>query len=744
MKVTKRSGEIETYDVEKIHKVIGWAVDGISGVSLSDVAMNTSMQLYDGVPTTKIHEILIKSAADLISEDSPNYQYVAARLLSYHVNREVWGSHDPPRLYEHIKNCVAEGVYDDDILNHYSESEIHKLGRKIKHDRDLLFTYGGMQTLVDKYLIKNRNTGKIYETPQFAYMLIAMWAFRKYNSSDRFQRIVRAYNQFSEHKINLPTPVMCGVRTPTRQYSSCVLIDVDDSMESIFSSATAVGYYTARRAGIGLNMGRIRALGSPIRHGEVVHTGIVPFLKVMESTVKSCSQNGVRGGSATTNFPFWHYEIEDIMTLKDNSKPDDVSVRKLDYCVHFSKLFYERLINNEDITLFSPHEVPDLYEAFGTPEFDKLYQIYEGSRKLQFKKTMPARKIAEIFCRESIETGRIYLMNIDHVNSHSAWQSKVNMTNLCVEINQPTIPMKHIDDPYAEIGVCILAAINTLNTKIEEIPAVADTIVRLLDSLIDLQDYPVLAAENFCKNRRSLGVGISNLAGYLATNKVKYSDTKALELVDEYMESVQHSLLQASCNLAKELGPCSKFDETTYAQGKLPIDHYCKSVDSLVKHNPKCDWESLRKDIAQYGLRHSTVTAQMPCESSSVIQNSTNGIEPVRSIMSFKKSKMGAIAQLVPNFYHSRKYYTLAWDMKDNTSMINITAVMQKWMDMAISMNLYYNYEHYENKELPMSVVLKDMIYSYKMGIKTRYYLNTDDGDKSVDVGGCESGACAI
>jgi ribonucleoside-diphosphate reductase alpha chain len=630
---------------------------------------------------------------------------------------------------------------DETSADKWTIEEIEIFGNYINHNRDYLFTYAGLQQMIDKYLVKNRSAGNIYETPQFAYMAIAMCLF---NSMDD---VKSAYDAYSTHKINLPTPIMAGVRTNIRQFASCVLVDVDDNLDGIFSSVHAVGKYTARRAGIGLNIGRLRPINSPIRGGEVIHTGLIPYLKNFESAVKSTSQNGLRGGSATVHIPFWHYEIEDVMVLKNNAGTDDNRVRKLDYSVQFCKLFYERLIKNEDITLFSPHEAEGLYEAFGNnEEFEKLYTKYENSRSLKFKKKVPARKIAEIYARERLETGRIYSMNIDTANENGSWDVPCYMSNLCQEIIHPTKPIKSIDDPDGEIGICILSALNLLElTNEKDIEDACRMAVRTLESVIDYQHYPVIAGENFTRNRRSLGIGITNLAGFLAKNKLKYGDPEALELIHETMEQIQWHLLNASCELAEQRGECPKFCETKYSKGLLPIDWYKKSVDELVKPEYNMDWEGLRKRIEKHGLRHSTMSAIMPCESSSVIQNSTNGIEPVRSLLIHKKAKNGVLKQVVPNYHMRKKYYTMAWDMPDNKAMINTAAVIQKFVDMSMSTNLYYNYNHYEDGNIPLSVIIKDQIYAYKYGLKNLYYLNTPDGDGETEKEmNCESGACAI
>ena len=744
MQVTKQNGNKEYFSVEKIHKVVEWATKGINGVSFSDLEMNANLSLYDGISTKEIHKILIKSANDLISISNPNYQYVAARLLNMQLRKEVWGSgkdNAPIDFLLFLQRNVDDGVYDADILTKWTEEEIDALGKYINHNRDDLFTYAGLQQMIDKYLVKNRSTGKIYETPQFAYMCIAMCLF------DNVDDAKSAYDCYSTFKINLPTPIMAGVRTNIRQFASCVLVDIDDNLDAIFSSIHAVGKYTARRAGIGLNIGRMRPINSPIRGGEVIHTGLIPYLKNFESAVKSTSQNGLRGGSATVHVPFWHYEIEDIMVLKNNAGTDDNRVRKLDYSIQFCKLFYDRLIANEDITLFSPHEAKGLYEAFGDNElFEELYLKYEAKRTLKFKKKIPARKLAEIFARERLETGRIYSMNIDSANEHGSWAVPCYMSNLCQEIIHPTKPIQSINDTEGEIGICILSALNLLELNNEkDIEDACRIAVRTLDSVIDYQDYPVLAGENFTKNRRSLGIGVTNLAGFLAKHKLKYEDDATLELVHETMEQIQWNLINASCELAAEKGACPKFNDTKYSLGLLPIDWYKKTVDELVKPEYNMDWEGLRERVKKYGLRHSTLSAIMPCESSSVIQNSTNGIEPVRSLLTSKKAKNGVLKQLVPNYHLRKNNYTMAWEMRDNKAMLNIAAVIQKFVDMSMSTNLYYNYSHYADGNIPLSVLIKDQIYGYKYGLKNFYYANTPDGDGETEKEmNCESGACAI
>jgi ribonucleoside-diphosphate reductase alpha chain len=741
MLVKKRSGETEEYNVEKIHKVVEWATKDIANVSLSEIEMNANLSLHDGISTKEIHQILIKSANDLISVNFPNYQYVASKLLNMSLRKDLWIKYDtPPSLYDHIVENIHQNVYDDTILKRWTKEQIDTIETYVDHDRDYLFTYAGLQQMIDKYLVKNRATNKIYETPQFAYIVMAMCLFND------LKMVKESYECFSTFKINLPTPIMAGVRTKIKQFASCVLVDVDDDLSSIFSSVHAVGKYTAKRAGIGINVGRIRPINSSIRGGEVIHTGLIPYLKIFESTVKATSQNGIRGGSANVNIPWWHYEIEDVLMLKNNAGTDDNRVRKLDYTIQFDKLFYDRLIKNEDITLFSPHETENLYEAFGNNDtFKQLYEKYEKSRNIKIKKKISARKLAEIFAKERLETGRIYSMNIDNCNTHGSWNVPVKMTNLCVEILHHTKPIDSIDDPNGEIGICILSAINLLELQSDQdVQKACRIAVQTLESIIDYQDYPVLAGETFTKNRRSLGIGITNLAGFLAKNKIKYTDKEALPVVHEIMEKIQWNLINESCEIAKIKGPCKDFKDTKYAQGLLPIDWYKKTVDELVEPEYTMDWEGLRQKIREHGLRHSTLSAIMPCESSSVIQNSTNGIEPVRNLLLYKKAKNGVLKQLVPHYTSRKNFYTLAWDLENNASILNISAVLQKFIDMGISTNLYYNYSHYKDGNIPLSIIIKDQIYGYKYGIKNLYYCNTPDGDGATEKSSCEEGACSI
>jgi ribonucleoside-diphosphate reductase alpha chain len=798
IEVIKRNGVKEILDFEKINQVLAWATEDIKGVNASDVAMNAKLQITNGINTKEIHEVLIQSAVDLITEDAPNYQYVASNLLNFYLRKNVFGvDSNLPKLYDVIQKNVKAGVYDPLILEQYTQEEIEKISKIIRHERDYRFTFAGLQQLIDKYLLRDRHTSIVYETPQFMYIMIAMTLFGGYEKTGRLQHIRKFYNDISLFKISLPTPIMCGVRTPLRQYSSCTLIDAGDSIDSLFASNAAVGYYTAKRAGIGLNMGRIRALGDRIRNGEVKHTGVVPFLKMFESTTRSCTQNGVRGGNSTTHFPYWHKEILDILVLKNNKGTDDNRVRKMDYSIQFNRLFYRKFVKNEKIALFSPHDVQDMYEAFfkSNDEFEALYEKYEADSSIE-KKYVNARELMNSFSQERIGTGRIYLMNVDHANSHSSFLDTVYQSNLCQEITLPTYPLSHIDDgkmvkmqvtvkdenlaryekfkkeqglhnfvtrpdlanPFykvhaeltteeveegakmfveeveqvygdkpAEIALCVLSAINLGEVKdLSELEGICENIIRGLDFVIENQDYPVYAAKKMLK-RRSVGVGITNLAYYLAKKDVKYDDPKALVILDELMEHIQYYLIKASVNMAKEVGACEWFGRTKYAQGILPIDTYDKNVDNIVKRAYTLNWEWLRAQILEHGMRHSTLTAMMPCESSSVVTNSTNGIEPIRSLITIKKSKQGLIKMLVPEAHKLKNKYTFAFDLDGNKGMTNITAVIQKWIDQGISANHYYNFKRYTDGNIPMSEIANDLLYFYKMGGKQLYYSNTDD-----------------
>jgi ribonucleoside-diphosphate reductase alpha chain len=729
-KVTKRNGVIQYLDLDKMHRMVEEACTGLSGVSASQVEMASGIQFYDGISTKEIQEILIKSAADLISLDNPNYQYVAARLLLFSIRKECYGGTTSlPKLYDHVLNTINLGFYDSDILNWYTEEEFEEANSFIDHKRDFLFTYVGLREIVDKYLVQKRTIKKVYETPQFMYMLVSMVTFSRYPKEIRMNYVKRFYDVVSRHKINIPTPINAGVRTKKRQYSSCTLLDCGDSMESIIATKSALMRYVSNKAGIGLNVGRIRGIGAEIRNGEVIHTGIVPFIKSFEGDLNSCSQGGIRKGSATLFFPIWHIEVEDLIVLKNEKGNDLNRARSLDYAISISKLFYERFIRNEDITLFSPYDVPGLYDVFGTPEFDELYLKYEKDSSIPKKKVNSQELIFEIL-NERSDTGRIYILNIDHANSHSPYKKTIHMSNLCMEICLLTKPIEHIDDSNGLIALCILSALNVgLIKSDKELEECCDLIVRALDELIDIQEYPVKAAEISTKRYRSLGIGVIGLAHYLAKLGINYEDENAPNVVHRLAESLQYFLLKASNNLAKEKGVCEGFEDTKYADGILPIDTYKRDIDEFCDKTLYHDWETLRKDIVKYGLRNTTLTAQMPSETSAKTSNATNGIEPPRGFISIKRK----IKQIVPQYSTLKNNYTLAWEMKSNEGYFNIVAAMQKFFDQAISANWTYNPENYSDKKVPMSVVANDFLEAFKKGHKTAYYMNTYDSKKDDD-----------
>lgn len=753
MKATKRDGRQEPIDLEKIHKVIDWAAQGLNNVSVSQVELKSHIQFYDGIRTDAIHETIIKSAADLISEDTPDYQYLAARLSIFHLRKIAYGQFEPPHLFDHVSKLTELGKYDKHLLADYSREEFDELNAHIDHWRDMNFSYAAVKQLEGKYLVQNRVTKKIYESPQFLYVLVAMCLFAKYSGKTRLDYIKRFYDAVSTFKISLPTPIMSGVRTPTRQFSSCVLIECDDSLDSINATTSAIVKYVSQRAGIGVNAGRIRALGSEIRGGEAQHTGCLPFYKLFQSAVKSCSQGGVRGGAATLFYPLWHLEVESLLVLKNNRGVEENRVRHLDYGVQINRLLYQRLIKGGDVTLFSPHDVPGLYDAFfaDQDEFERLYTQYEADSSIR-KRTLPAVDLFSLVMQERAGTGRIYIQNVDHCNTHSPFdpkQAPVRQSNLCMEIALPTHPLNDINDEEGEIALCTLSAFNLGALEdLHELEGLADLVVRALDSLLEYQDYPVKAALNATDKRRSLGVGVINYAYYLAKNNTGYTDDAALGLTHRTFEAIQYYLLKASVQLSREFGPCAAFNETTYAQGILPVDTYKKDLDSICQEPLHLDWETLRGEIKTHGLRNSTLTALMPSETSSQIANATNGIEPPRGLVTVKQSKDGILRQVVPEIDRLRSQYQLLWQLPNNDGYLKLVGLMQKFVDQSISANTNYDPKRFEGGRVPMKQLLKDLLQVYKLGIKTLYYHNTRDGASEggaeAEDDGCAGGACKI
>ncbi|MBO4575958.1 MAG: ribonucleoside-diphosphate reductase subunit alpha [Neisseriaceae bacterium] len=753
LKVTKRDGRLEPIDLDKIHKVISWAAEGLDNVSVSQVELKTHIQFYNGIRTADIHETIIKAAADLICEEVPDYQYLAARLNIFHLRKIAFGGFEPPHLLAHTQKLVAEKRYDKALLIDYSDDEFNELNQYIRHERDMDFSYAAVKQLEGKYLVQDRVTHQVFESPQFLYMLVAMCLFSKYPQNQRLTLIKRFYDAVSLFKISLPTPIMSGVRTPSRQFSSCVLIECDDSLDSINATTSSIVKYVSQRAGIGINAGRIRALGSPIRGGEAQHTGCIPFFKMFQAAVKSCSQGGVRGGAATLFYPLWHLEVESLLVLRNNRGVEENRVRHLDYGVQINKTLYQRLIKSQNITLFSPADVPDLYEAFFADQekFAQLYEAYENNPNIR-KRSIPAVDLFSLMMQERASTGRIYIQNVDHCNTHSPFVPEiapVRQSNLCLEIALPTKPLNDINDEQGEIALCTLSAINLgALDNLDELENLTDLAVRALDALLDYQDYPIKAAQIATMKRRALGIGVINYAYYLAKNGKRYSDGSALNLTHQTFEALQYYLLKASNNLAREQGACPNFGDTRYAQGILPIDTYKKDLDAICNEPLHYDWEKLRQDIVQYGLRNSTVTALMPSETSSQISNATNGIEPPRGLVSVKQSKDGILKQVVPEIERLKHNYELLWQIPDNDGYLKLVGVMQKFVDQAISANTNYDPKRFEGGKVPMKILLKDLLTAYKYGLKTLYYQNTRDGadDSQADLeeDGCAGGACKI
>lgn len=752
IQVTKRDGRKEAIQLDKIHRVVEWAATGLENVSVSQVEMRAHIQFYDGISTKTIHETLIKSAADLISEENPNYQYLAARLAIFHLRKIAFGQYEPPHLLAHVKKLTEAGRYDKHILEDYSEEEFNLLNDYLDHERDHNFAYAAVKQLEGKYLVQNRVTKEVFESPQFLYMLVGMCLFSKYPKAERLDYVKRFYDATSTFKLSLPTPIMSGVRTPSRQFSSCVLIECDDSLDSINATSSAIVRYVSQRAGIGVNVGRIRAEGSAIRGGEARHTGCIPFYKHFQTAVKCCSQGGVRGGAATLFYPLWHLEVEALLVLKNNRGVETNRVRHMDYGVQINRLMYNRLLKKGNITLFSPSDVPGLYEAFfaDQAEFERLYEQYEQDDSIR-KRSVPAVDLFSLMLQERASTGRIYIQNVDHCNTHSPFDpviAPVRQSNLCMEIALPTKPLNDIHDPNGEIALCTLSAINLgAFDNFEDIEPIAELIVRALDALLDYQDYPVLAARHATMTRRTLGIGVINYAYFLAKNGAKYSDGSGLALTHRAFEAIQYYLLKASNKLAKEQGACPAFNETTYAQGLLPIDTYKKELDSVCQEPLHLDWEVLRADIKAHGLRNSTLTALMPSETSSQIANATNGIEPPRGYVAVKASKDGILKQVVPEFEQLRGQYELLWEIPENKGYLELVGVMQKFVDQAISANTSYDPARFPNGKVPMQQLIKDLLLTYKLGIKTLYYHNTRDGasDQQHDLADdCAGGACKI
>lgn len=730
--VVKRNGSKEPLDISKLSRVVSWACEDITGVSQSEIELNSQLRFYNNIKSTDIQETLIKASADLITEDTPNYQYVAGRLINYHIRKEVYNGHGIPHIRDHIEKVVKTGYYTKELLETgFTSEEFDTINSFIDHDRDFNIVYAGMEQFRNKYLIKNRNTGEFFETPQMAFILIAILLFKDYPKETRLSWIKKYYDAISTFDISLPTPVMAGLRTPDKQFSSCVLVETADNLDSIIATAGTIIKYVSKRAGIGIGAGALRAIGSPIRGGVATHTGDIAFYRLFQSAVKSCSQGGIRGGSATLYYPWWHYEVEDFLVLKNNKGTQDNRLRQMDYCIQFNKLAYERLISGGNISLFSPSDVPGLYEAFfaDQDEFIRLYEKAERNTRIR-KKTIPAITLFSSFIQERKDTGRVYLMNVDNVNDQGPFYKKIapiRMSNLCTEIDLPTVPQQSLDDQNAEVALCTLSGINWGKIKRpHDFALPCELAVRGLDSLLSYQNYEVAAAENATMKRRPLGIGPVNLAYFLAKNDMTYSDPD-LEKLQPFVEAWSYYLIKASNDLAKEFGRCPGSDETKYSTGWVPIDSRKPAIDELVVHDLTLDWLTLRNSLANHGIRNSTLMAGFPAETSALVSNSTNGFEPIPALITSKQSKDGSLKQVAPEMKRLGKKYELKFDQQSPEGYLKICALFQKYMDQGISVNTTYNPVFYENEEIPLSILLKDVIFFYKYGGKQLYYLNQND-----------------
>lgn len=755
MQVRKRNGDLQELDLNKIHHVLTWACDGygdgdiekIKGVSISQIEMNARLHLYDGIATKDIHETLIKAASELISLDTPNYDHVAARLVWFSVRKEAFGKNVPPHLSEIIRTNIERGVYSRDILDYYDQDDIDELNKIIVHSRDDLFRYAGAEQMRKKYLAQNRKTKQLYESFQVPYIMVAALLFAKYPKDIRMQYVKNYYDMISQHYISLPTPIMAGLRTKVKQFSSCTVIEAGDSLDSINATAAAIVNYASRKAGIGLGIGRIRAEGQPVRNGDAVTTGVIPFAKYFTAALKSCSQGAVRGAAATLNYPIWHLEFERLIELKNEKGTEETRIRTVDYSVHVNRVFYERLVNNEDITFFSPEEVPELYDAFYSSDLNKFKELYEEFEKTPYltKKVLPAKDVFLKILQERYETGRIYIMNADHVNSHKPFYENIVMSNLCQEIALPTRPLGNED---SLIGLCTLSAINwgkfkgirSLEEKGEKWYQKEDEIlreachmaVRALDALLDYQEYPLPEAARHTHLYRPLGIGIIGFAHWLAKNRLLWGAEDTQFATEEFMERMAYYLTEASIELAKEYGPTPA--RTLYSDGVFPIDN------SFIPANTHMNWDELRVLAKEYGTRNSTLMALMPSETSSQLANETNGIEPPRELLTVKGSKDGVMSQIVPEYNRLGGNYETLWNVSVE-DYLKTTAIFQKYVDQAISLNTSYDPS---KVEMSTQRLMKDLLLAYKLGHKTLYYCNTRDGSGDAADDGCESGACKI
>ena len=732
--VVKRNGERVPLDISKIQRQVAHACRGIDGVSPSMIEIKAQIEIHEGMTTETIDELLLKAMVDLIDEsenpeiNNVNYQYVAGRQRVSMLRKEVYGSYDPPKLYNIVKTNVAAGMYTEELLDWYTEAEWNIIDLFIDHSNDETYTYAAIAQLTEKYLVQNRATGQIYETPQVRYAIAAATAFHNEPKDKRLKYVKEYYECASDGHFTLATPVLAGLGTNTRQFSSCVLITSDDTLDSIFAAGEMMAKYASKRAGIGLEIGRIRPLGAPIRNGEIKHTGLIPFLKKWFADLRSCSQGGIRNASCTVTFPIWHYQFEDLIVLKNNQGTEEVRVRQMDYSVVINKMFWNRYKNSGNITLFDPSDVPDLYEAYyrDSEEFERLYKQYENDATKK-KKTLSAEEVFKNgVLKERTDTGRIYLVNIDNVINQGPFDTRLDpiyQSNLCQEILLPTKPFQRIEDPEGRISLCTLGSINWGAFKNpQDMRKACRVLVRSLSNLLNYQDFLSIQSKLANEEFEPLGVGVTNLAYWHAKRNLKYGQSDALAEVKRWMEHQAYYLTETSVELAQERGPCTRSEYTYYGQGVFPWERRNPGVDELVDFAPSMDWEQLRDKMKQYGIRNATLMAVAPVESSSVVLNSTNGIEMPMELISVKESKAGSFVQVVPEYKRLKSRYQLMWDQTDCIGYLKTACVLAAYIDQSLSTNTFYNPAHYAGNKVPATLIAKNLMLAYKWGLKTVYY----------------------
>jgi ribonucleoside-diphosphate reductase alpha chain len=732
--VRKRSGNIEPLALEKWQQQVTKVCNGTADVSQSMIEIKAHPHFYDGITTREIDEITLRAIVDLIDfESNPdvghvNYQYVAGRQRLSMLRKDVYGDYNPPSLYEIVKKNISVGLYTPDLLEWYSEDEWNKMEEFIDHEKDEEYSYAAIEQLIEKYLVRNRATKEIYETPQVRYMVAAATVFHMEEASKRLKFIKEYYNAASDGLFTLATPVLAGLGTPTKQFSSCVLIRSDDDLDSIFASGEMMAKYASKRAGIGLEIGRLRSLGSPIRGGEIMHTGMIPFLKKWFGDLRSCSQGGIRNASATVFYPIWHHQFDDLIVLKNNQGTEETRVRHMDYGVVLSALFWRRFKNKENITFFDPNEVPDLYEAFysDSAKFEELYVKYEKRKDLR-RKVMSAEEVFKGgILKERTDTGRIYLVFIDNVMNQGPFDPEyhtIYQSNLCCEILLPTKSFKRLDDPTGRIALCTLGSMNWgAFRNPEDMRRACRILLRSLNNILDYQDFLSIQSKLSNEDIRPIGIGVTNLAYWHAKRGYKYGEAEALQDVKSWTEHQAYYLTEATVELAKERGKCNDSDRTRYGQGIFPWELRAKGVNTLANFNPELDWESLRADIKDYGVRNATLMAIAPVESSSVVINSTNGIEMPMALISTKESKAGSLVQVVPEYQKLKNKYQLMWEQTDCVGYLKTAAVLAAYVDQSISTNTFYNPAHFPERKVPTTLIAKNLMQAQLWGIKTFYY----------------------